>query len=74
MRYRASAKHEAEKLGITGHAHNKPDGSVEVVACGEVEQVEKLLAWMEEGPELADVTSVEATDMAYKEFVAFTTG
>ncbi len=36
----------SEKLGLTGYAKNLDDGSVEVVACGEEGQVEKLMQWL----------------------------
>ena len=39
--FRASTQREAQKLGLTGHAHNLPDGTVEVLACGEAAAVEQ---------------------------------
>lgn len=36
----------SEKLGLTGYAKNLDDGSVEVVACGDEGQVEKLIQWL----------------------------
>lgn len=39
----------SEKLGLTGYAKNLDDGSVEVVACGEEGQVEKLMQWLKSG-------------------------
>ncbi|STU90428.1 acylphosphatase [Klebsiella pneumoniae subsp. ozaenae] len=35
--------------GWTGYARNLDDGGVEVLACGEAEQVEKLIAWLKAG-------------------------
>jgi acylphosphatase len=32
--FRASARHEAERLGVTGYARNLSDGRLEVLACG----------------------------------------
>lgn len=40
---------EAKKLGLTGYAKNLDDGSVEVVACGDEGQVEKLIQWLKSG-------------------------
>lgn len=47
--FRYSTQREALQLGLTGYARNLDDGSVEVLACGEVEQVEKLIAWLKAG-------------------------
>jgi acylphosphatase len=47
--FRYSTQREALQLGLTGYARNMDDGSVEVVACGEAEQVEKLMAWLKAG-------------------------
>lgn len=35
--------------GVTGYARNLDDGGVEVLAYGEAEQVEKLIAWLKAG-------------------------
>lgn len=57
--FRYSTQREGEKLGLTGYARNLDDGSVEVVACGEIGQVEKLLAWLKAGgPRSARVDKV----------------
>lgn len=60
--FRASAKREADRLGVTGHARNLADGSVEVLACGEADAVAALIEWLHRGPPLARVAKVEASD------------
>lgn len=70
--FRASARHEAERLGITGYAKNLPDGRVEVVACGSKGQVDDFCAWLSQGPANAAVTNVtcEAIDTVLpREFI-----
>jgi acylphosphatase len=57
--FRASTQREAQRLGLTGHAHNLPDGTVEVLACGEPAAVEQLRNWLWRGPPAAGVTHVE---------------
>lgn len=42
--FRYSTQREAMQLEVTGYARNLDDGGVEVLACGEAEQVEKLIA------------------------------
>ncbi|NIY47073.1 acylphosphatase [Cedecea colo] len=57
--FRYSTQHEAQKLGLTGYARNMDDGSVEVLACGEAEQVEQLVDWLKAGgPRSARVDKV----------------
>jgi acylphosphatase len=57
--FRASAREEAVRLGLTGHARNLRDGRVEVVACGTDAALASLERWLQRGPPLAQVTSVE---------------
>jgi acylphosphatase len=56
--YRASAREQARALGLTGHAHNLPDGRVEVLACGDLAALDALERWLWEGPEAAMVEAV----------------
>ena len=56
--YRASARHEAERLGISGYARNLRNGSVEVLTCGEKEAVDDFCAWLAKGPSQAQVMNV----------------
>ena len=61
--YRASTRHEAARLGLSGWVRNMSDGSVELEAQGPPEVVAALLAWCHRGPSLASVTSVDVTDL-----------
>jgi len=56
--FRASAREEATRLGVTGYARNLPDGRVEVLACGTPEAVGELRDWLRRGPPQAQVTGV----------------
>lgn len=47
--FRYTTQHEAQRLGLVGYARNLDDGSVEVVACGEAENVNKLIEWLKAG-------------------------
>jgi len=59
--FRYSTQREAKALGVKGYAKNLDDGSVEVLACGEAQQVEALLAWLKAGgPRSARVEKVLA--------------
>lgn len=57
--YRYACQRRAEASGVTGWARNHDDGTVEVHLEGEEDAVERLLAWLHEGPRLAEVDSVE---------------
>ena len=57
--FRASTRNVAVSLDLRGHAVNLADGAVEVRACGNAAAIDKLAAWLHEGPPKATVTSVE---------------
>ena len=61
--YRWFVRRKAEELGLAGHATNLEDGTVEVVARGGEPALIELKRVLEQGPRLAQVSSVEATDL-----------
>jgi acylphosphatase len=61
--FRGNTQGKARKLGLTGYAHNLPDGQVEVLACGKPEKVCALKDWLWQGPQLAEVTDVQCEDV-----------
>jgi len=70
--FRAGAQSEARRLGVSGFARNREDGSVEVVAEGERAKLEKLLEWCSHGPAGASVSEVKEEWMeSKKEFKDF---
>lgn len=72
--YRASTQDRARELGVTGQAVNLPDGSVEVIACGEQAAVQALCDWLWQGPELAQVTGVDCAPWQGEVGADFVTG
>ena len=60
--FRQSTRREAVACGISGWVRNRNDGTVEIVAEGPSEALEKLIAWCAIGPEMAIVDSVERID------------
>jgi acylphosphatase len=57
--YRAWTIKNAQKLGLTGWARNRTDGTVEALFCGEEEPVEEMIQRCHEGPLAARVQKVE---------------
>jgi acylphosphatase len=71
--FRASTKDKARELRLTGFVRNREDGTVEVVAEGERDQLQKLVDWCREGPELSQVNNVQLDWQPYTaQFEEFT--
>ncbi|TVQ84389.1 MAG: acylphosphatase [Chromatiaceae bacterium] len=71
--FRASAREEAQRRGITGYARNLPDGRVEVLACGPADTVAELREWLRRGPPGAEVTGVACEVESYRSITGFST-
>ena len=56
--FRWFVRHAAERLGLSGHARNLPDGTVEVVVQGPADAVAQLETALRQGPPTATVTGV----------------
>ena len=69
--FRMATREQATLFGITGWVRNLPDGRVEVMACGEEEQVKQLLEWLHKGPEHAQVINLETKKIEPQEFENF---
>ena len=59
--FRDFAKRKAEELGISGWVKNLRDDSVQLLAQGQKEKLEKYLELLKKGPVLAKVQSVETS-------------
>ncbi len=57
--FRESTRRQANKLGIQGQAINLKDGRVEVIAVGSDSALEALETWLNHGPPMAEVISVD---------------
>ena len=63
--FRASTKDKAKELGLKGFVRNRQDGAVEVVAEGDINQLQKLVDWCHIGPDLSRVDSVQSDWQPY---------
>jgi acylphosphatase len=70
--FRMYAQRQARSLGLRGHVRNLPGGDVEMVAEGDDDTVERLIAWARVGPPSADVDDVRVTyEKPTREFTGF---
>lgn len=72
--FRASAAEVAGRLGLTGHALNLPDGSVEVLACGPPDSVAEFCQWLKHGPRSAIVERLDCAQVTVAVPERFRTG
>jgi len=72
--FRASTQEQAIEHAISGYVKNSPDGSVEVLACGEQPNVEKLMKWLEQGSEYSEVDKVEVNEVEWQDYNHFSIG
>jgi acylphosphatase len=66
--FRASTARRARELSVRGLAQNLPDGSVLVLAAGDVAALEELTRWLRQGPPMARVDSLESEPVDPAEF------
>lgn len=59
--YRASAREQAQGLGLTGWVRNAGDGAVLIEAQGAPDRLDALVAWCRRGPPAARVAEVEVS-------------
>lgn len=61
--YRASAREQALRLGLSGYARNLDDGRVEVLVVGDRAAVDSLIKWLHIGPPAAHVSEVAVQEI-----------
>lgn len=57
--FRYYTQQEARRLGVTGWVGNLADGSVQVLAEGDDDQLYQFVQWLHHGPPAAKVKRVE---------------
>ena len=60
--FRDTTRRRAQAAGLAGWVANRPDGAVEAVFEGDPDAVDRMVAWMRQGPRRADVARLEVTD------------
>lgn len=69
--FRHHAKETADKLGIRGVVQNQYDGTVRIEAEGAEAQLQKFLEWCQQGPDSANVDSLEYNSAEAKDYSEF---
>ena len=59
--FRDSTRQQARRLGVSGWARNRPDGTVEAVFEGSADAVEQAVEFTRRGPPRAHVTRLEVS-------------
>jgi len=72
--FRDTTRRKAIELGLSGSAVNLPDGSVEVIACGDGRAVEALCDWLWEGSPMSRVSAVLCEQLPAVARSGFSTG
>lgn len=70
--FRAFVRDTANAQGVTGWAHNIPDGTVEVMLYGDNKAVNTVLDALHQGPPMATVTGVVHRQQPWEECIGFT--
>jgi len=69
--FRQTTQEKAKDLGLKGSVKNCDDDSVEIIATGPKEQLDKLVAWCWEGPAKANVINVTTQQLSLQQFYNF---
>lgn len=64
--FRVETARQARNLGLVGWVRNTPDGTVEVMAEGEKEALDRLHEWCQKGPLFSQVEKAEASWDSYR--------
>ena len=69
--FRASSQQIAIDNGLSGYVKNLDDGDVEVMMCGEQENVNTMLEWLAHGPPTAEVESLDKEEVQWQTYPFF---
>jgi acylphosphatase len=69
--YRQGAQEKAIDLNIKGTVKNCDDDTVEIVATGTTEQLDKFIQWCWHGPSRAEVINVTTQELSLQQFNYF---
>ncbi|HIJ79013.1 MAG: acylphosphatase [Desulfobulbaceae bacterium] len=62
--FRDYTQQEARRLGLSGWARNRADGTVEVVLEGDAAKIDEMIQWLHSGSPMAQVSGVHVVEEA----------
>ena len=71
--FRAHTEKKAKQLGVLGFVRNRADGTVEIVAEGKPDAVDRLVEWAWTGSPHSSVTAVDVSEIPASGFELFET-
>jgi acylphosphatase len=69
--FRQATAEQAERLELAGWVRNLDDGRVEALFEGEEEAVRELATWLQQGPEQAEVATLELYEQPLQGIAGF---
>lgn len=69
--FRQFVKDKADKLGVKGYVRNLEDGRVEIFIEGNKDNVEQMLVFCKQGPQHAQIRSIEEKQESFQDFKEF---
>ncbi len=69
--FRDFVKENAESLGVNGFVRNIADGGVEVIAEGEIEDIDRLFELCKKGPKHSLVKETIIEEIPFQDFTEF---
>lgn len=65
--FRQFVKEHADKLGIVGFVRNLENNDVEIIAEGEKDKIDSLIAKVQKGPEHSQIRNVKAEERKWSD-------
>ncbi|MEO1400279.1 MAG: acylphosphatase [Cyanobacteria bacterium J06635_1] len=65
--FRYHTRLKALEIGLTGYVRNQPEGTVEIVANGDDNQLHQLIEWAHQGSPAAQVERIQLERLEIKE-------
>ncbi len=68
--FREYTRRKAQSLNLNGTVKNLRNGSVEIEAQGQIQEIESLIQWCQEGSPLSEVEDVKVEELLIEEGIS----